>query len=133
MVIDLVGRGHDGNALMAAARAAFAPDNPGVSIGPVGRFGTMELSLPRRIRPLAERLCRDDGSPSDRTLAQRLIRRLQAEAASAPGSRFTATCAPGVADAAAPLAVLLASQIGARFAIVPDPACPRERLDVGQA
>jgi Ribonuclease G/E len=133
VVIDLVGRGHDGNALMAAARAAFAPDNPGVSIGPVGRFGTMELSLPRRIRPLAERLCRDDGSPSDRTLAQRLIRRLQAEAASAPGSRFTATCAPGVADAAAPLAVLLASQIGARFAIVPDPACPRERLDVGQA
>ncbi len=133
VVIDLVGRGHDGNALMAAARAAFAPDNPGVSIGPVGRFGTMELSLPRRTRPLAERLCRDDGSPSDRTLAQRLIRRLQAEAASAPGSRFTATCAPAVAEAAGPLAILLAGQIGARFAIVPDPACPRERLDVGQA
>ncbi|HEX5379912.1 MAG TPA: ribonuclease E/G, partial [Phenylobacterium sp.] len=48
VVIDLVGRGHDGNALMTAARAAFAPDNPGVSIGPVGRFGTMELSIPRR-------------------------------------------------------------------------------------
>jgi Ribonuclease G/E len=133
VVIDLVGRGHDGNALLAAARAAFGPDNPGVSIGPVGRFGTMELSLPRRTRPLAERLCRDDGSLSDRSLAQRLIRRLQAEAQSAPGARLVATCAPAVAAAAAPLAKLLAEQIGARFVITPDPASPRDRLDVGQA
>ncbi|WP_372784776.1 ribonuclease E/G [Phenylobacterium sp.] len=133
VVIDLVGRGHDGNALMAAARAAFAPDNPGVSIGPVGRFGTMELSLPRRTRPLAERLCREDGRPSDRTLAQQLIRRIEAEAAGAPGARFAVTCAPAVAEAASPLALLLAGQIGARFTIGPDPACPRERLDVRQA
>jgi Ribonuclease G/E len=133
VVIDLVGRGHDGTALMAAARAAFGPDNPGVSIGPVGRFGTMELSLPRRTRPLAEVLCRDDGSLSDRTLAHRLIRRLQAEAEGEPGARLAATCAPGIAAAAAPLATLLAAQIGARFTITPDPACPRERLDVGQA
>ena len=133
VVIDLVGRGHDGNALLAAARAAFGPDNPGVSIGPVGRFGTMELSLPRRTRPLGERLCREDGALSDRTLAQRLIRRLRAEAESAPGARLVATCSPAVAAAAAPLAALLAEQIGARFAITPDPACPRERLDVRQA
>jgi Ribonuclease G/E len=133
VVIDLVGRGHDGNALLAAARAAFGPDNPGVSIGPVGRFGTMELSLPRRTRPLAERLCRGDGALSDRTLAQRLIRRLQAEAASAPGARLVATCAPAVAAAAAPLAAELAQLIGARFAIAPDPAWPRERLEVGPA
>jgi hypothetical protein len=93
----------------------------------------MELSLPRRTRPLAERLCREDGSPSDRTLAQRLIRRLEAEAAGAPGGRFTAGCAPAIAEAAAPLAALLADKIGARFAIVPDPACPRERLDVRPA
>jgi Ribonuclease G/E len=132
VVIDLVGRGHDGTALMAAARAAFGPDNPGVSIGPVGRFGTMELSLPRRTRPLAERLCRDDGALSDRTLAQRLIRRLQAEAAAAPGARLVATCAPAVAAAAASLAALLADQIGQRFAIDPDPAYPRERFAVGQ-
>jgi len=133
VVIDLVGRGHDGTALMAAARAAFGPDNPGVSIGPVGRFGTLELSLPRRTRPLVERLCRDDGALSDRTLAQRLIRRLQAEAAAAPGARLAATCAPGVAVAAAPLAGPLADQIGARFTIAPDAASPRERLDVSLA
>jgi Ribonuclease G/E len=133
VVIDLVGRGHDGAALLAAARVAFGPDNPGVSIGPVGRFGTMELSLPRRTRPLAERLCRDDGAPSDRTLAQRLIRRLQAEAEAMPGSRLVGACAPGVAAAAAPLAAALAGQIGSRFVITPDPGRPRERLDVGAA
>jgi len=133
VVFDLVGRGHDGTALMAAARAAFGPDNPGVSIGPVGRFGTMELSLPRRVRPLAERLCRDDGAPSDRTLAQRLIRRLEAEASASPGSRLVATCAPSVAEAAAPLAVLLADRIGARFSIAADPVVGRERLEVARA
>jgi hypothetical protein len=93
----------------------------------------MELSLPRRTRPLAERLCREDGALSDRTLAQALIRRLQAEAASAPGARLVATCAPGVAEAAAPLAVMLADQIGARFTITPDSTRPRERLEVAPA
>ncbi|MDB5424658.1 MAG: hypothetical protein JWQ29_2074, partial [Phenylobacterium sp.] len=133
VVFDLVGRGHDGNALLAAARAAFGPDNPGVSIGPVGRLGTMELSLPRRTRPLAEILCRTDGALSDRTLAQRLIRRIEAEAASQPGARINVRCAPDVARMATPLAKLLAEQIGARFVIVPDAALPRERLDVGAA
>lgn len=133
VVIDLVGRGHDGAALMAAARAAFGPDNPGVAIGPVGRFGTMELSLPRRGRPVAERLCRDDGALSDRTLAQRLIRRLETEATAQPGARLAATCAPAVAAAAAPLALQLAERIGARFAITPAPGRARENLDVGPA
>lgn len=133
VVIDLVGRGHDGNALMAAARSAFGPDNPGVAIGPVGRFGTMELSLPRRTRPLAERLCREDGALSDRTLAQRLIRRIEAEAAADPGGRLLARCAPGVARTAQPLAEALAGRIGARFAIEADEGRAREALDVGPA
>ncbi|WP_293907449.1 ribonuclease E/G [Phenylobacterium sp.] len=131
VVMDLVGRGHDGNALIAAARVAFAPDNPGVAIGPVGRFGTMELSIPRRTRPVFEQLRQADGALNDRTLAQRLIRRLEAEAAAQPGARLVAVCAPGVAKAAEPLAKLLAEHIGARFSIAADPACPRERLDVG--
>lgn len=130
VVIDLVGRGHDGNALMAAARAAFGADNPGVAIGPVGRFGTMELSLPRRSRPLVEVLCREDGELSDRTLAQRLIRRIEAEAAAQPGARLDARCAPEVAVAAGPLLDMLAARIGARATIAADPARPRERLEV---
>jgi Ribonuclease G/E len=130
VVIDLVGRGHDGQALLAAARAAFAPDNPGVAIGPVGRFGTMELSLPRRVRPLAEILRREDGALSDRTLAQRLIRRLQSEGEAQRGARLAARCAPQIAETAAPLLAELAETLGARFALEPDPAMPRERFEV---
>lgn len=130
VVIDLVGRGHDGAALLAAARQAFAPDNPGVSIGPVGRFGTMELSIPRRGRPLLEQLCDVDGRLSDRTLAQRLIRRIAEEAAAQPGARLAAVCAPSVARAAEPLAAALAGRIGARFTISGEPGASRDRLDV---
>jgi Ribonuclease G/E len=131
VIVDLVGRGHDGHALLAAARLAFGPDNPGVAIGPVGRFGTMELLIPRRTRPLLERLRRLEGGLTDRALAQRLIRRLQAEAEAQPGGRLAATCAPDVAAAAQPLALQLAERIGARFTIEPDAASPRERFDVG--
>jgi Ribonuclease G/E len=130
VVLDLVGRGHDGVALMAAARAAFGPDNPGVSIGPVGRFGTMELSLPRRTRPLAEILCREDGQLSDRTLALRLVRRLQAEGEAQPGARLVAMCAPGVARAAEPLVTQLAERLGARFGLRPNPNMSRTQLEV---
>jgi Ribonuclease G/E len=130
VVIDLVGRGHDAKALLAAARIAFAPDNPGVAVEPVGRFGTMELSLPRRTRPLAEVLCREDGALSDRSLAQRLLRRIEAEAGAQPGARLLARCAPAVAAAAAPLAGRLSDRIGARFQIEPDPTRARENLDV---
>lgn len=130
IVFDLIGRGHDGNALLAAARLAFAPDNPGVAIGPVGRFGTMELSIPRRTRPILERLRQPDGRLSDRTLAQRLLRRIEAEASAQPGARIDARCAPNVARTAERLGLLLAERIGARFAITADPACPGERLDV---
>lgn len=130
VVLDLVGRGHDGAALLAAARLAFAPDNPGVAIGPVGRFGAMELSIPRRLRPVLERLRRADGSLTDRALAQRLIRRLEAEAAAQPGARLVAACEPAVAKAAEALARQLAERIGARFSITPDPGLPRDRLEV---
>lgn len=133
VIVDLVGRGHDGNALLAAARLVFGPDNPGVAIGLVGRFGTMELSIPRRTRPLLERLRAPDGALSDRTLAERLIRRILAEAEAQPGARLSATCAPSVAKAAEPLTRLLAERIGARFSINPDAGRPRERLDVGAA
>lgn len=133
VILDLVGRGHDGAALLAAARLAFAPDNPGVAIGPVGRFGTMELSIPRRTRPISDYLLRPDGALTDRALAQRLVRRVEAEAQAGPGARIVATCAPAVAKAVQPLVALLAESYGARFAVSSDPALPRERLDVAPA
>ena len=130
VVIDLVGRGHDGAALLAAARTAFAPDNPGVAIGPVGRFGTMELSIPRRDQPLSEILCEPGGAASVRTLALRFMRRLETEAMTQPGARLSASCAPEPAAAMQDLAPLLADRIGARFTISERPGWPRERLDV---
>jgi Ribonuclease G/E len=130
VVIDLAGRGHDGQALMTAARTAFGPDNPGVAIGPVTRFGTLELTLPRRGQPVAEILCDEDGRLSSRTLAQRLIRRLQDEARAQPGARLVVRCAPDVGEAARPLAAVLAREIGQRFSIEPDPARARESLDI---
>jgi Ribonuclease G/E len=130
VILDLVGRGHDGAALLAAARVAFGPDNPGVAIGPVGRFGTMELSIPRRTRPLFDQLQQAGGALTDRTLAQRLIRRLEAEGEAQPGARITASCAPAIAKAAEPFVRVLADRFGARFSVTADPARPRDRFEV---
>lgn len=130
VVIDLVGRGHDGVALMAAARAAFAPDNPGVAIGPVGRFGTMELSLPRRTRPVAEILLRADGALSNRSLAQRLIRNIEAQAEAQRGAQLVARCAPDIAGAAAPWLVALRDRLGARLSLEPDAGMSRDVWEV---
>jgi Ribonuclease G/E len=132
VVVDLVGRGHDGTALLAAARLAFGPDNPGVAIGPVGRFGTMELSIPRRAAPVLERL-RDAKGLTDLALAHRLMRRLEAEGAANPGGRLAARCAPDVAKAAEPLVRRLVERLGARFVITADPERARESFDVGVA
>jgi len=130
VVVDLVGRGHDGAALLAAARAAFGPDNPGVAIGPVGRFGTMELVLPRRVRPVSEILCREDGQLSDSTLAHRLVRWLDTEGEAQPGARLSAVAAPAVIRCAHPLLTELVERRGARFTLSADSATPRERLQV---
>ncbi|RAK52607.1 ribonuclease E/G [Phenylobacterium deserti] len=130
VVLDLVGRGHDGNALLAAARTAFGPDNPGVAIGAVGRFGTMELSLPRRVQPLAERLCTESGALTPRTVAQRLVRLLETEGASNPGARLEGRCAPEVAIEASPLVRKLGERLGARFNIVSEPTAAREFVEV---
>jgi len=130
VIVDLVGRGHDGAALLAAARLAFAPDNPGVAIGPVGRLGTMELSIPRRTRPLSDDLQRADGALTDRTLAQRLIRRIETEAAARPGDRIVASSSPAIGAAAEPLMRALAERFGARISLTSDPARPRERFEV---
>lgn len=130
VVIDLAGRGHDGNALLAAARLAFANDNPGVAFGPISRFGTLELLIPRRTRPLLDRLHQPDGALSDRALAQRLIRRLESEALSQPGARLVGRCAPGVARATAPWMAALVARFGARLALAEVADHPRDQVDV---
>ncbi|MDE2355701.1 MAG: ribonuclease E/G [Alphaproteobacteria bacterium] len=117
VAIDLVGQGHDANALLAAARTAFAPDNPGVALAGISRFGVLEIALPRRARPVLERLARPDGTPSDETLGLRLVRELEREALADPGGRFAGLATPQIlAFAEAPVAWLNA-RMGGRLAL----------------
>jgi Ribonuclease G/E len=129
VVFDLVGRGHDGAAITAAARNAFAPDNPGVAIGPISKFGTLEMTVPRQRRPLAEDLLDETGAPTAQTAALRLARMIEREGRAAPGARLTGRCDAATAAAFAVLAPLLADRLGARFSIEPAPEWPRGRLE----
>lgn len=130
VVIDLAGRGHDGTALLNAARAAFAADQPGVAVGPVSRFGTLELTVPRRTRAVSDILLQPDGAPTDRTLAQRLVRQAESAAEAETGRRFRLAAAPAVARLAWPLADRLAERMGARFERSVEADWPRDRLEV---
>ena len=122
VVIDLAGRGHDGPALLAAAKSAFGPDNPGVAFGPISRFGTLELTVPRRRRSVAERLTDADGRPTPLTQALRLLRAIEREALADPGAPVLASAAPDVAAAAAPYLKALTDRFGARLRLAADPA-----------
>ncbi|MEI9890909.1 MAG: ribonuclease E/G [Caulobacteraceae bacterium] len=130
VVIDLVGRGHDGQALTHAAQSAFAADQPGVAIGPITKFGTLELALPRRYRPVREILCGADGRLSAESLALRLVRAIERQAVAEPGARLRVICAPEVAAAAAGPAAVLAGIVGARFEVVPDAALARDCWEI---
>jgi hypothetical protein len=121
VVIDLVGRGHDAPALLSGARNAFAPDNPGVALAAISRFGTLELTVPRRTRPTIEVLADDSGQPSALTRALDLVRLLEREAASDGGGRFEALAAPDVAAAAAPALAALIGRVGSRVSISSEP------------
>lgn len=130
IVFDLVGAGHDGAALAAAAKTAFAEDEPGVSIGPVSRFGLLQLALPRRARPISEILCGPGGAPTPITVALRLLRALEREGRADGGARLLAQCAPAVSAAARPYMRHLAERIGARFEICEDAALAADQFRV---
>jgi len=130
VVIDLVGRGHDAPALLSAARAAFGPDNPGVALGQISRFGVIELTVPRRARSPLERLLDVTGALSLESEAFDLVRALEREALAEPGGRFTAVAGPGVAEAAAPWVMDLTRRFGARLAVKADAARARGQAHV---
>jgi Ribonuclease G/E len=133
VVIDLAGRGHDGPPLLAAARNAFAPDNPGVAFGPISRFGTLELTVPSRRRSIAERLLDEAGRPTVLTVALRLIRAVEREAVADPGARLAIRAAPDVASAASPYLKTLAERFGARFVLEADAAGSRDAFEIKPA
>ncbi len=117
VVIDLVGRGHDAPALLSAARAAFGPDNPGVALGAVSRFGTLELTVPRRARPVIDILSDPGGAMSVLTEALAAVRALEREAVADGGGRFEGVVSIAVAEAAAPALSVLTAKLGARISL----------------
>ena len=130
IVIDLIGASHDGAALTAALKAAFEPDQPGVSIGPISRFGVLQLTVPRRARPVMEILCDADGRASAATTALRLLRGLEREGAADGGARLIGRCAPAAAEAATPYIAELTDRIGPRFEIRADPTLRRDQFEI---
>jgi Ribonuclease G/E len=130
VVFDLVGRGHDGPALISAARQAFSLDNPGVAIGPISKFGTLEMTVPRVRRPVAEDLLDEAGAPTPRTCALRLVRALEREGRAAPGARLVGRCDAACAAAFSDLAGALAARLGARFSLESPSGWPVGRLEV---
>jgi len=130
VVIDLVGKGHDGPAMSTAAKAAFAADEPGLSIGPISRFGLFELTVPHRFAPLASRLLEADGSPSVPTMTHRLARAIEREARSQPGDRIAVRCAADVALAFAPHMRAITALIGERLSVIADPALTRSEFTI---
>ena len=126
VVFDLVGKGQGGEAILAAARKAFEADQPGVVLGPISKLGTFTLALPQRFTPTAERLLGDDGAPTVRTVAQRVLRDLDREGRADPGALLQAVCAPEVAAEVRPLA----EQLGPRFQVTEELGRARSNPDI---
>ena len=131
IVFDLVGRGHDGQALTTAARNAFAADNPGVGVGAISKFGTLEMIVPRRAPPILDRLLTPAGAPNPRHQARRLARALEREGRAQGGARLTARCSSAVAQAfAAELDGGVAERLGRRFTVESETNWPDDRMEV---
>ena len=118
------------NPVHHVARNAFAVDAPGVTMGPISRFGTLEMTVPRRSRPILDRLLDADGGLSAKAGALRLARAFEREGRADPGGRLEGRCAPAVAAAFAPLQARLAERLGARFAVVSVEGWANDRLQV---
>lgn len=109
VAIDLAGTNLDAEVVKADVRAAFAGD--GATLGPLSRFGLMQLSLPWGRRPNDEAL-----NPSAlHNRAVGVVRRLRhAILSDTAAPRFIARCAPDEAALAAPLAARLGLRAGVR-------------------
>ncbi len=116
VVIDLVGTALDQAQIATMSKEAFAGDD--AQLGPLSRFGLMQLALPWRNRPVEEILNGAGGRLSLQSRAIDLVRRLKLAAMSDTSvPRFVAVCATDLAAVAAPLIV----RLGPRAGLVVDP------------
>lgn len=129
LVIDLLGFPGPDDAIRAAAREAFAPDGPGVSVLPVSRLGLLQVAKPHREQPVIERLADADGRLAPVAIAQRLARSLEREGRGDPGARLQAACATEVAEVLAPIV----ARLGPRFSLAAELGWAREKTDIRPA
>lgn len=118
VAIDLIGVGHDGAAILKAAKAAFG-DDPRIVYGPVNRFGVLQLALPWERTPLEEILYRDPYLQAfwPDQAAQEVTRRIRFELISdTTRARIVVRCPTQVARLAAPLV----ARLGPRAHLKPD-------------
>ena len=130
VVFDLAGRGHDGAAILAAARSAFASDNPGVAISQISRFGTLEMTIPRRRSPVLDRLVDGRGTLTPLSAALQLARRVEDSGRIAPAAQLEDRCRQDVSAAFEGLAEWLRERLGARISLAVEPGWPVDRLEV---
>lgn len=124
----------NGEAVVAALKAAVADDPWGVTVAPMSRFGVVEMSRGQLRAPLAERFLDADGKPSAETVALKAFRAMEREARGARGREVVARLAPDViawleADVIG-WRDALRSRIGPRWRLLAEPSAPRERIDV---
>ena len=116
VAIDLVGTALDGPAVTAQAREAFAWE-PNAALGPLSKFGLLQLSLPWRRTPLEDFLGRPGSERAPQTEAiglTRLLRHAMLSDTTLP--RLVARCRPQLAERAA----ALVARLGPRAGLVAD-------------
>ncbi len=111
VAIDLIGAGFDGRRITQAAKAGF--DDPQAVLGPVSRFGLLELSLPWRTMPLDERCA---------AVEARVIRIVRALRAAMLDDPTVARVVAHVSPVDLKVVVPLVARLGPRAGAVADPA-----------
>jgi len=124
VVIDLVGVHGDTDGLRDAAVSAFSGWDRAL-VGPVSRFGVLELSVPWGRQPLDE-ILRD--TPMRRAIG--LVRQLHHDLlANTAVARLTARCPAPVAELAAPLV----ARLGPRAGLMVDQTLSLRQISIEEA
>lgn len=121
VAVDLLGAGHDGAAITAAARTAFGAD-PSIAYGPVNRFGVLQLALPWTFTPLDE-LIRPGGETGALDLARRLNHGLLSDTTR---PRLSGRCNSRLAAAASGFV----ARLGPRAHLEIDDTLPDDRVTI---
>lgn len=129
VAIDLIGAAHDPQTTGAAVKAAFGSD-PEIVLGPINRFGVVQLALPWRFRPIEDVLYGPDGVRRTETMALDLVRRVRhAMLSDTAVARFEARCAAVEVAIAGPLLARLAP----RVRLIADASVPPGRGEIREA